>query len=117
MLESAVVLLTLCPSGVVIMKSLFVTFLELIQTEMNHVRTLKILLFVYMHKLKQSLLIEEAKLERVFPAVDALLTLHQHFLNCLKLRQNQSQEEGSPNSYQILQLGDILISQVGWNTF
>ncbi|XP_053186569.1 rho guanine nucleotide exchange factor 18a [Scomber japonicus] len=84
---------------------------ELIQTEMNHVRTLKILLFVYMHKLKQSLLIEEAKLERLFPTVDALLTLHQHFLNCLKLRQNQSQEEGSPNSYQILQLGDILISQ------
>ncbi|XP_042285262.1 rho guanine nucleotide exchange factor 18a [Thunnus maccoyii] len=84
---------------------------ELIQTEMNHVRTLKILLYVYMHELRQSLLIEEAKLERLFPGVDALLTLHQHFLNCLKIRQNQSQEEGSPNSYQISQLGDVLISQ------
>ncbi|KAM7400321.1 hypothetical protein PAMA_004830 [Pampus argenteus] len=83
---------------------------ELIQTEMNHVRTLKILLHVYMHEMKQSLLVEEAKLERLFPRVDGLLNLHQHFFNCLKMRQNQSQEEGSPN-YQISQLGDILISQ------
>ncbi|XP_074507881.1 rho guanine nucleotide exchange factor 18a isoform X1 [Sebastes fasciatus] len=84
---------------------------ELIQTEMNHVRTLKILLRVYVHELRQSLLIEEARLERLFPGVETMLTLHQHFLNCLKVRQNQSQEEGSPNNYQITQLGDILISQ------
>ncbi|XP_040911816.1 rho guanine nucleotide exchange factor 18a isoform X2 [Toxotes jaculatrix] len=84
---------------------------ELIQTEMHHVRTLKILLHVYMHELRQSQLIEEATLERLFPGVEALLTLHQHFLNCLKTRQNQSREEDSPNNYQITQLGDILISQ------
>ncbi|XP_071347867.1 rho guanine nucleotide exchange factor 18a [Trachinotus anak] len=84
---------------------------ELIQTEMHHVRTLKILLHVYMHELRQSQLIEEARLERLFPRVETLLSLHQHFLNCLKARQNQSQEEGSTNEYQITQLGDILISQ------
>lgn len=84
---------------------------ELIQTEMHHVRTLKILLRVYMHEFRQSLLMEEAKLERLFPRVETLLTLHQHFLNCLKIRQTQSQEEGSPNTYQIAQLGDILVSQ------
>ncbi|XP_028449850.1 rho guanine nucleotide exchange factor 18a isoform X2 [Perca flavescens] len=84
---------------------------ELIQTEMHHVRTLKILLHVYMHELRQSLLIEEARLERLFAGVESLLTLHQHFLNCLKLRQKTSQEEGSPSNYQITHLGDILISQ------
>lgn len=93
--------------------SLFTNFPELIQTEMHHVRTLKILLHVYMHELRQSLLIEEAKLERLFLGVENLLALHQLFLNRLKMRQNQSQEEESPNNYQITQLGDILISQVG----
>ncbi|KAM9844767.1 rho guanine nucleotide exchange factor 18a isoform 2-T2 [Aulostomus maculatus] len=82
---------------------------ELMQTEMHHVRTLKVLKHVYMHELRKSLLIEEAKLEGLFPGVDALLTLHQHFLKSLKMR--QSQEEGNPNNYQISQLGDILISQ------
>lgn len=84
---------------------------ELIQTEMHHVRTLKTLLCVYMHELKQSALIEEGRLESLFPGVDALLSLHQHFLNHLKTRQTQSQEEGLPNKYQITQLGDILIAQ------
>ncbi|XP_035861188.1 rho guanine nucleotide exchange factor 18a isoform X3 [Sander lucioperca] len=84
---------------------------ELIQTEMHHVRTLKILLRVYLHELRQSLLIEEARLERLFAGVETLLNLHQHFLNCLKLRQKTSQEEGSPSNYQITHLGDILISQ------
>ncbi|KAF7649386.1 hypothetical protein LDENG_00142170 [Lucifuga dentata] len=84
---------------------------ELIQTEMHHVRTLKILLHVYMHELQQSLLMEEVKLDRLFPIVDFLLTVHQHFLNQLKKRCNQFREEGNPNNYQITQLGDILISQ------
>ncbi|XP_060940459.1 rho guanine nucleotide exchange factor 18a isoform X2 [Limanda limanda] len=84
---------------------------ELMQTEMHHVRNLKILLYVYMHELRQSQLIDEARLEWLFPGVDTLLDLHQHFLNCLKLLQSQSQEEGSANNYQITQLGDILISQ------
>ncbi|XP_068557968.1 rho guanine nucleotide exchange factor 18a isoform X2 [Cebidichthys violaceus] len=84
---------------------------ELIQTERHHVRTLKILLYVYVHELRQSLLIDEAMLERLFPGVADLLFLHQHFLDCLKVRKRQSQEDGSPHNYQITQLGDILISQ------
>ncbi|KAF0046751.1 hypothetical protein F2P81_000384 [Scophthalmus maximus] len=84
---------------------------ELMQTEMHHVRTLKILLHVYMHELRQSHLIEEARLEWLFPGVDSLLALHQHFLNCLKAQQHQSREEGGAHNYQITQLGEILISQ------
>uniref|UniRef100_UPI0037E7EA17 rho guanine nucleotide exchange factor 18a isoform X2 n=1 Tax=Semicossyphus pulcher TaxID=241346 RepID=UPI0037E7EA17 len=84
---------------------------ELMQTEMHHVRTLKILLHVYMHELRQSMLIEETRLERLFFGVEGLLGLHQRFLNHLKMHQSQSQEEESPNNYQITQLGDILVSQ------
>ncbi|XP_051943076.1 rho guanine nucleotide exchange factor 18a [Hippocampus zosterae] len=84
---------------------------ELIQTEMHHVRTLKILRHVYMHELRQSLLLYEDKVGALFPGVDALLTLHQHFLDCLKVRQSQSRQEGAPDAYQITQLGDVLIAQ------
>ncbi|KAM8851305.1 rho guanine nucleotide exchange factor 18a isoform 2-T2 [Spinachia spinachia] len=84
---------------------------ELIQTEMHHVRTLKILLYVYGHELKQSSLIEEGRLERLFLVVEDLLTLHQHFLDCLKVLKHQSHEEGSPHNYQITELGNVLISQ------
>lgn len=101
----------------IIKSALFINSPELIQTEMHHVRTLKILLYVYMYELRQSSLIEEAKLDRLFFGVEALLKLHQHFLNCLKARQKECQENGSPNNYQITQLGDILISQVGENNF
>lgn len=88
-------------------------FLEFIQTEMHHVRTLKILLQVYAYELRRSQLIEDAKLERLFHGVEELLGLHQHFLSRLKARQKEAQAEESPNSYQITHFGDILVSQVG----
>lgn len=99
--------------AVLIKRSLFIDVLELIQTEMHHVRTLKILLYVYGHELKQSSLIEETRLEGLFLVVEELLNCHQHFLDCLKLLKHQSHEEGSPHNYQITQLGNALIPQVG----
>ncbi|XP_037837851.1 rho guanine nucleotide exchange factor 18a isoform X2 [Kryptolebias marmoratus] len=84
---------------------------ELIQTEMHHVRTLKILTHIYMYELKQSLRVDNAWLEQLFPGVEVLLGLHQLFLNLLKERQKESQEEGSSKNYYITQLGDILINQ------
>ncbi|XP_033837929.1 rho guanine nucleotide exchange factor 18a [Periophthalmus magnuspinnatus] len=84
---------------------------ELMQTEMHHVRTLKVLLYVYMYELRRSGLVDEHRLERLFPAVDALLSHHQHFLDALKHRQRLSQEQEGSNNYQITQLGDILITQ------
>lgn len=80
---------------------------------MHHVRTLKTLFHVYMYELKQSLLVDDASLERLFPGLEVLLSLHQLFLNSLKMRQKKSQEEGSSNNYCIRQLGDVLITQVG----
>lgn len=75
---------------------------------MHHVRTLKILLHVYMYELRRCSILDEA---RLFCGVESMLMLHQEFLSCLKARQS-SQEDGSPNMYQIAEFADILISQV-----
>lgn len=80
---------------------------------MHHVRTLKILLHVYMYELRLSSILDEARLERLFYGLETMLKLHQHFLSCLRARQSTSPEEGSPNMYQIGEFADILISQVG----
>ncbi|KAL3988720.1 c-Jun-amino-terminal kinase-interacting protein 4 [Sarotherodon galilaeus] len=84
---------------------------ELIKTEVHLVHTLKILLGVYMHELRQSQLIEEGRLKRLFLGIEPLLIVHEHFLKCLKMCQNQSQEEGNPIIYQIPQIPNVLISQ------
>ncbi|XP_032420617.1 LOW QUALITY PROTEIN: rho guanine nucleotide exchange factor 18a [Xiphophorus hellerii] len=82
---------------------------ELIQTEMNHVRTLKILLHIYMYELKQFHVI--VWLEKLFPGLEVLLSLHHFFLNSLKSRQFESADEDNRNNYCITQLADILINQ------
>ncbi|KAG7249806.1 hypothetical protein CRUP_003133, partial [Coryphaenoides rupestris] len=87
---------------------------ELIQTEVHHVRTLKILLSVYANELRESLQVDEARMKQIFlglDGVDGLLPLHCDFLRCLKLLRVQSMETGSQNNYQITQLADILIDQ------
>uniref|UniRef100_A0A3B3DHJ2 Rho/rac guanine nucleotide exchange factor (GEF) 18a n=1 Tax=Oryzias melastigma TaxID=30732 RepID=A0A3B3DHJ2_ORYME len=83
---------------------------ELIYTELNLVRTLKILFHVYMFELKRTLQMDELKLERLFPTVQHLLSLHQHFLAALKELQSRSLQEGLP-LYSAAQLGSVLISQ------
>uniref|UniRef100_A0A6Q2WVF4 Rho/rac guanine nucleotide exchange factor (GEF) 18a n=1 Tax=Esox lucius TaxID=8010 RepID=A0A6Q2WVF4_ESOLU len=77
---------------------------ELIQTEVHHVRTLK-LLSVYRYELRHSLQVPEPKLERMFPQLDRLLQIHQQFLYGLRERRDEQ------NHYVVTQLGEILISQ------
>ncbi|XP_077088637.1 rho guanine nucleotide exchange factor 18a isoform X2 [Siphateles boraxobius] len=84
---------------------------ELIQTEINHVRTLKLVLGVYVRELRETLQMDETRLERLFPQVDNLLLVHQLFLNRLKQRRVDSMEAGSTQNYCIHSIGDILIAQ------
>ncbi|CDQ85019.1 unnamed protein product [Oncorhynchus mykiss] len=78
---------------------------ELIQTELYHMRTLKLLLSVYQYELRCNLQMEETRLDRMFPQMDSLLHIHQHFLWCLRdCRDGQ-------NHYTVTQLGAILINQ------
>uniref|UniRef100_A0A8C2PT40 Rho/rac guanine nucleotide exchange factor (GEF) 18a n=1 Tax=Cyprinus carpio TaxID=7962 RepID=A0A8C2PT40_CYPCA len=84
---------------------------ELIQTEINHVWTLKVVLGVYVRELRETLQMDEMQLERLFPQVDNLLQMHQLFLNRLKQRRIDSLEPGSTQNYCIHSIGDIFIAQ------
>ncbi len=85
---------------------------ELIQTEINHVQKLKLLLGVYVRELRETLQMDVMQLERLSPQVENLLLLHQLFLNCLKQRRIDCLEPGSTQNYYIHSIGDILIAQV-----
>ncbi|XP_072544632.1 rho guanine nucleotide exchange factor 18a [Salminus brasiliensis] len=84
---------------------------ELIQTEINHVRTLKLLLRVYCHEVQNSLQRDEIQQERLFPRLGHLLREHVHFLNRFKQRRRESLETGSQQNYTINRIGDILVAQ------
>lgn len=85
---------------------------ELIQTEINYVRTLKIMQGVFAWEMRGSLQMDESRLQRLLPPVDGLLSLHQHFLGRLKERRQQSLEPDSESNYCMQRLGDILCAQV-----
>ncbi|XP_059575615.1 rho guanine nucleotide exchange factor 18 isoform X1 [Alligator mississippiensis] len=84
---------------------------ELMQTEMHHVRTLKIMLKVYSKALREELQFTNIAVNKIFPCVDELLELHGQFLAQLKERQRESLEEGSDHNYIIQNIGDLLVQQ------
>ncbi|XP_014808344.1 PREDICTED: rho guanine nucleotide exchange factor 18 [Calidris pugnax] len=84
---------------------------ELMQTEMHHVRTLKIMLKVYSKAMREELQFPNAVINKLFPCVDELLDLHGQFLLQLKERRKESLEEGSDRNYIIQNIGDLLVKQ------
>uniref|UniRef100_A0A3Q3EHV6 Rho/rac guanine nucleotide exchange factor (GEF) 18b n=1 Tax=Labrus bergylta TaxID=56723 RepID=A0A3Q3EHV6_9LABR len=84
---------------------------ELMQTEMHHVRTLKIMLRVYFRELKENLQMDSGRLECLFPRLENLLELHTHFLSRLKERQRESLVSPNERNYAISRVADILIAQ------
>uniref|UniRef100_A0A672QKB8 Rho/Rac guanine nucleotide exchange factor 18 n=1 Tax=Sinocyclocheilus grahami TaxID=75366 RepID=A0A672QKB8_SINGR len=84
---------------------------ELIQTEIHHVWTLKIMLRVYARDLREALQLDDRRLDCLFPRLDSLLELHSHFLSRLRERRAESLQPGSECNYVIHKLSDILISQ------
>lgn len=89
------------------------TLTELMQTEMHHVRTLKIMLHVYVRELRENLQMDPGRLECLFPRLENLLELHAHFLSRLKERQRESVTSPSDRNYTINSVADILMEQVG----
>lgn len=75
-------------------------------------RTLKIMLRVYARELRETLQLDDRKLDCLFPQLDSLLELHNHFLSRLRERRTESVQPGSEHNYAIHKLADILISQV-----
>ncbi|XP_045441929.1 rho guanine nucleotide exchange factor 18 isoform X2 [Pipistrellus kuhlii] len=84
---------------------------ELMQTEVHHVRTLKIMLKVYSRALQEELQFSSKAIGRLFPCADDLLEVHGHFLSRLKERRQESLEEGSDRNYIIRKIGDLLVQQ------
>ncbi|KAK7889500.1 hypothetical protein WMY93_025060 [Mugilogobius chulae] len=84
---------------------------ELMQTEMHHVRTLKIMLHVYVHELKESLQMDSGRIDCLFPRLESLLELHTHFLSRLKERRRESLESPNDRNFIIPRVADILIAQ------
>ena len=83
------------------------------QTEMHHVRTLKIMLHVYVRELKENLQMDAGRLDCLFPRLENLLELHTHFLSRLKERQRENLISPNDRNYAVNRVADILISQVG----
>ncbi|XP_036452492.1 rho guanine nucleotide exchange factor 18a [Colossoma macropomum] len=84
---------------------------ELIQTEINHMRTLRVMSGVYFREVRDSLPKDEVQLDRLFPCLDHLLKEHQNFLNRLKQQRKQYLEPGSQQNYCISRIGDVLRTQ------
>ncbi|XP_077573677.1 rho guanine nucleotide exchange factor 18 [Stigmatopora nigra] len=84
---------------------------ELMQTEMHHVRTLKIMLHVYIRELKENLQMDSSRLECLFPRLENLLELHMHFLSRLKERRQENIVSNNDGNYTVDRIADVLIAQ------
>lgn len=89
-----------------------VSLSELIQTEFNHVRTLRIMEGVFRRGMLEELMLEMGVVHAIFPCLDQLLAFHSRFLSLLLARRNHSLATGSTRNFTIQQLGDILVEQV-----
>ncbi|KAM9861395.1 A-kinase anchor protein 13 isoform 2-T2 [Aulostomus maculatus] len=87
---------------------------ELMQTEMHHIRTLRIMSEVYSKGLQKEVQLEQQTVERLFPVLDDLLDLHtQHLLRLLERKRESHLEwrRGLEGGFIINRIGDILVSQ------
>ncbi|XP_044300894.1 A-kinase anchor protein 13 isoform X3 [Varanus komodoensis] len=87
---------------------------ELMQTEMHHVRTLKIMSDVYSRGMVQELQYEQQMVEKVFPCLDDLLNIHSQFFQRILERKKESLADRSDKNFVIKRIGDILVNQFSW---
>ncbi|XP_021104943.1 rho guanine nucleotide exchange factor 2 isoform X1 [Heterocephalus glaber] len=84
---------------------------ELIQTELHHVRTLKIMTRLFRTGMLEELQLEPGVVQGLFPCVDELSDIHTRFLSQLLERRRHALCPGSTRNFVIHRLGDLLISQ------
>ncbi|XP_058015825.1 rho guanine nucleotide exchange factor 2 isoform X2 [Ahaetulla prasina] len=84
---------------------------ELIQTELHHVRTLKIMTNLFRKGMLEDLQMDASVVQSMFPCVDELSEIHDGFLVHLLERRKESLADGSRKNFVINRLGDILIQQ------
>ncbi|KAJ7991403.1 hypothetical protein DPEC_G00283460 [Dallia pectoralis] len=84
---------------------------ELIQTELHHVRTLRIMERVFRQGMLEEVQLEPGVVHAIFPCLDRLTAIHSRFLAQLLTRRNHSLQEGSTCNFTIHQLGEVLLEQ------
>ncbi|KAM7383737.1 hypothetical protein PAMA_011206 [Pampus argenteus] len=84
---------------------------ELIQTEVHHMRTLRIMERVFQQGMLEELQLDPSIAHTMFPCLDQLISIHSHFLAQLLLRRNSSLQSESSCNFTIHYLGDILLEQ------
>ncbi|XP_048144397.1 rho guanine nucleotide exchange factor 2 isoform X4 [Corvus hawaiiensis] len=84
---------------------------ELMQTELHHVRTLKIMGALFRRAMLEELQLDPGTVQRIFPCLDELSHIHERFLAQLLERRRESLAQDSNKNFVIDRLGDILVSQ------
>lgn len=83
---------------------------ELMQTELHHVRTLRIM-ELFRRGMLEEVQLEPGLVHSVFPVLDQLLELHSPFLQELLQRRTDGLQTGSDCNYTVRRLGDLLVKQ------
>ncbi|OXB53073.1 hypothetical protein ASZ78_016693, partial [Callipepla squamata] len=84
---------------------------ELMQTEMHHVRTLKIMNDVYGAGMLQELQYDQQVVDKIFPCLENLLHIHSQFFQRILGRKKESLADKSEKNFVIKKIGDILVNQ------
>ncbi|XP_030916989.1 A-kinase anchor protein 13 [Geospiza fortis] len=84
---------------------------ELMQTEMHHVRTLKIMSDVYSAAMLKELQFEKQAVDKLFPCLENLLHIHSQFFQRILERKKESLADKSEKNFVIRRIGDILVNQ------
>ncbi|XP_044192238.1 rho guanine nucleotide exchange factor 1a isoform X2 [Thunnus albacares] len=84
---------------------------ELIQTEVHHMRTLRIMERIFQQGMLEELQLDPSTVHTMLPCLDQLTSIHSHFLTQLLLRRNNSLQSESSCNFTIHHLGDILLEQ------
>ncbi|TSO05465.1 Rho guanine nucleotide exchange factor 2 [Bagarius yarrelli] len=84
---------------------------ELIQTEMHHVRTLRIMDGVYRRGMLDEVQLEPGIVHALFPCLDKLLVIHTRFLTQLLNRRQHCLQPESAHNFTISHISDLLLQQ------
>ncbi|XP_071297395.1 A-kinase anchor protein 13 isoform X8 [Agelaius tricolor] len=84
---------------------------ELMQTEMHHVRTLKIMNDVYSAGMLKELQYDQQAVDKLFPCLENLLHIHSQFFQRILERKKESLADKSEKNFVIRRIGDILVNQ------
>ncbi|NWZ93041.1 AKP13 protein, partial [Nesospiza acunhae] len=84
---------------------------ELMQTEMHHVRTLKIMNDVYSAAMLKELQFDPQVVDKLFSCLENLLHIHSQFFQRILERKKESLADKSEKNFVIRRIGDILVNQ------